>query len=432
MRALRASDQTTTLKTFADVNVGVVTGRNQFFVLRQSEVERLDIFDHTVPLISRSVQLKGAKIDVSDWRRLAKADDRVHLLDLEPLNGSKLTPELDVYIQRGERMKVHQGYKCSIRTPWYAVPAVWTPDAFVFRQIYDFPRNVLNRARATSTDTIHRMKCRASPEQTVAATYTHLTAASAEIEGRSYGGGVLELEPTEATNLLMPAELWDAMPVDECDELIRQDRLADVLHHNDRAVPPRSCRAVAEGVLATQVDLGEDARPAALPPTPVVVSDSVPKAEARAQVAGLVAAFKRNEGDYVSVAYNETQARTDFISPLLAAFGWDVHNAKGHQLALREVIEEPSVEVGEERVNKRPDYELRLARQRKLFVEAKKPSIRIDMDPAPAFQIRRYGFSASLPISVLTNFRHLAIYDCRHRSRRDGRGKRVPAPSRLM
>ena len=236
MRALRASDQITTLKTFADVNVGVVTGRNQFFVLRRSEVERLDIRDHTIPLVSRSVHLKGAKIDVSDWRRLARADERVHLLDLEPLNGSRLTPELDVYIQHGERMNFHQGYKCSIRTPWYAVPAVWTPDAFVFRQIYDFPRVVLNSTGATATDTIHRMKCRASPEQTVANTYTHLTAASAEIVGRSYGGGVLELEPTEATNLLIPAELCDAMTVDECDELIRQNRLADVLHHNDRAV----------------------------------------------------------------------------------------------------------------------------------------------------------------------------------------------------
>ena len=143
------------------------------------------------------------------------------------------------------------------------------------------------------------------------------------------------------------------------------------------------------------------------------MSDPATKAQARAQVAELVAAFKHNESDYLSAAYNETQARTEFISPLLEAFGWDVHNDGGHQLALREVIEEATVEVGEERLNKNPDYELRLARQRKLFVEAKKPSVRIDRDRAPAFQIRRYGFSASLPISVLTNFRHLAIYDCR-------------------
>ena len=143
------------------------------------------------------------------------------------------------------------------------------------------------------------------------------------------------------------------------------------------------------------------------------MTDSVAKAEARAKVAVLVNAFKRNEADYLSSAYNETQARTDFISPLLAAFGWDVYNTKGYQLALRETIEEATVEVGKEGLHKKPDYELRLTRQRKLFIEAKRPSIPIHTEPASAFQIRRYGFSASLPISVLTNFRHLAIYDCR-------------------
>lgn len=236
MRALRASGEITTLKTFADVNVGVVTGKNHFFVLRQSEINDLDILEYTIPLVSRAMHLKGAKIGVADWRKLSKGNERVHLLDLAPLNGSKLTPKLELYIKRGELMEVHQGYKCSIRTPWYAVPAVWTPDAFVFRQIYDFPRVVLNEAGVTATDTIHRMKCHANPEKTVANTYTYLTAASAEIEGRSYGGGILELEPTEATNLLMPAKLANALTVDECDRLIRQNRLADVLVENNRLV----------------------------------------------------------------------------------------------------------------------------------------------------------------------------------------------------
>ena len=80
------------------------------------------------------------------------------------------------------------------------------------------------------------MRCRISPEDVVARTYTYLTAASAEIEGRSYGGGVLELEPTEATSLLVPAELGNALPTYECDRLIREDRLADVLLHNERAI----------------------------------------------------------------------------------------------------------------------------------------------------------------------------------------------------
>ena len=236
MRTLRASNATTNLKTFSDVNVGVVTGKNQFFVLRQSEIDKCDIIGYTTPLVSRSMHLKGARIDATDWKKLVHADDRVHLLDLAPLNGSELPPALDLYIKRGELLKVHQGYKCAIRTPWYAVPAVWRPDAFVFRQIYDFPRVVLNDAGATATDTLHRMKCHANPQKTVANIYTYLTAASAEIEGRSYGGGVLELEPTEATSLLMPAKLANALPVEECDRLIRQDRLADVLTENGRIV----------------------------------------------------------------------------------------------------------------------------------------------------------------------------------------------------
>jgi len=136
------------------------------------------------------------------------------------------------------------------------------------------------------------------------------------------------------------------------------------------------------------------------------------KEVARHRVVELVRAFSRNEADYLHKKYNETQARTDFITPLLEAFGWDVHNAKGQTLALREVIEEATVEVGEERQSKKPDYELRLARQRKLFVEAKKPSVRIDKDRAAAFQTRRYGYSASLPISIVTNFHQLVVYDC--------------------
>jgi hypothetical protein len=142
------------------------------------------------------------------------------------------------------------------------------------------------------------------------------------------------------------------------------------------------------------------------------MSDDGAKDKARARVRELVRSFKRNESEYLRTTYNETQARTDFITPLLEAFGWDVQNRKSHTLALREVFEEATVEVGEERLSKKPDYELRLARQRKLFVEAKKPSVRIDHDRAPAFQVRRYGYSASLPISVLTNFYQLAVYDC--------------------
>lgn len=237
MRELRASGAALPLSTYASVNVGVVTGKNQFFVLRQSEIEARGLQGYTMPLVSRSAHLTGAKVGKRDWKRLAADDQLVNMLHLAPINGAKPKGALQSYIRLGEDQKVHKGYKCSIREPWYAVPSVWIPDAFVFRQIYDFPRVVLNTAEATSTDTIHRMRCKSgNPRDVVANTYTSLTAASAEIEGRSYGGGVLELEPTEAERLLMPSKLGPAMRLDDCDRLIRDGRLDDVLDQNDKAV----------------------------------------------------------------------------------------------------------------------------------------------------------------------------------------------------
>lgn len=237
MRELRSADVTTNMKTHASIDVGVVTGKNEFFVLTAEQVMVLGLEGYTAPLVSRSVQLKGSQLCKADWDTLAATGSRVHLLNIAPAQGSKLTEQIRRYIRFGEARDFHKGYKCSIRTPWYVVPAIWTPDGFVFRQIYDFPRIVLNSSGATSTDTIHRLTSKsAKPERVIANSYTWLTAASAEIEGRSYGGGVLELEPTEAERLLMPAKLNGAMPLADADRLIRLGRLDDVLEENARVV----------------------------------------------------------------------------------------------------------------------------------------------------------------------------------------------------
>ena len=237
MRQLRASPQIANLSAHAHANVGVVTGKNEFFVLSEPQVRELGLEQYPTPLVSRSVQLKGACINTDEWSTLAAAGDRVYLLHLGPFNDTQLKASLVRYIREGESKKIHEGYKCSIRKPWYSVPAVWSPDGFVFRQIYDFPRMVLNKANATSTDTIHRLTSKGEdPERIIANTYTWLTAASAEVEGRSYGGGVLELEPTEAERLLMPAKLNGALPLEECDRLTRAGRLDTVLEENARIV----------------------------------------------------------------------------------------------------------------------------------------------------------------------------------------------------
>lgn len=236
MRRLKDDALVVPLSEHASVDVGIVTGKNEFFVLSQEQVDRYRLGDYTVPLVGRASQLRGARLTRTEWESLATAGERVHLFGVfADVNGS-LSAEARRYVRSGEEQEFHLGYKCSIRTPWYSVPSLWQPHCFFFRQIYDFPRLVLNECNATSTDTIHRMKSKGPPELMVASIYTHLTAASAEIEGRSYGGGVLELEPTEAEKLLVPAVLGGGLSVEECDRLIRAGRLAEVLEENDRLI----------------------------------------------------------------------------------------------------------------------------------------------------------------------------------------------------
>jgi adenine-specific DNA-methyltransferase len=237
MRALRDSGAVSSLSLHASVDVGVVTGKNEFFVLNSDQVKEYGLEGYTVPIISKTAQMRGAVMTKTEWQELSDAGaDRVHLLYLAALNGKKLPKKLATYIANGEEAKFHLGYKCSIRKPWYVVPSVWIPDGLLFRQIYDFPRIVQNLAGATTTDTVHRLRTSVASNILIPQFYSHLTGASAEIEGRSYGGGVLELEPTEAERLLVPTVLQKALPIEEIDRLVRAGKLNEVLNQNDRLI----------------------------------------------------------------------------------------------------------------------------------------------------------------------------------------------------
>jgi hypothetical protein len=133
---------------------------------------------------------------------------------------------------------MHTGYKCRIRKRWYVVPSVWTPHAFLLRQVHQYPKLILNEAAATCTDTIHRVKFKhgAAPRAVAAAFLNSLTFAFAEIIGRSYGGGVLELEPNEAEKLLLPLGGADQLDIDELDRLLRAGNISAVLDITDRVL----------------------------------------------------------------------------------------------------------------------------------------------------------------------------------------------------
>ena len=132
---------------------------------------------------------------------------------------------------------------------------------------------------------------------------------------------------------------------------------------------------------------------------------------APAEILELVERFERNREAYLAERYNEAQLRREFIDPMFAALGWDVNNTQGYAEAYKDVIHEDSIKVGS--ATKAPDNCYRIGGTRKFFLEAKKPSVDIKCDPAPAYQLRRYAWSATLPLSILTNFKEFAVYDCR-------------------
>ncbi len=137
----------------------------------------------------------------------------------------------------------------------------------------------------------------------------------------------------------------------------------------------------------------------------------ISKEDAHKKLASLIERFDEQKEFYNRSEYNETLTRRDFIDPFFKALGWDIDNEQGYAESYREVIHEDKIKIGG--ATKAPDYSFRLGGGKRLFfVEAKKPSVFIKDEVTPAYQVRRYGWSAKLPISIITDFEEFAIYDC--------------------
>ena len=137
--------------------------------------------------------------------------------------------------------------------------------------------------------------------------------------------------------------------------------------------------------------------------------------QSKNEIARLVKHFSTNQVAFLAQGYKEAQARQEFIDPLFIALNWDVHNQQQTAPEYREVIVEDSLEMAGHEARKAPDYVFRIGRERKFFAEAKKPGVDLKTAAGPAYQLRRYAWSAKLPLSVLTDFQEWVAYDCRIR-----------------
>jgi len=209
LRKALANNSIKRLGQLCSIDVGIVTGANDFFVLPKAFAAKLKANEHLLPTVNRTRLLKGLIFTKKDWKKNTSNNHPGYLLTIK--TNREFSTQLKEYITNGEKRNIHKRYKCKIRKNWYVVPSIWIPDAFLFRQIGLYPKMVLNSAEASCTDALHRVKFKEKKlgKSIICCFFSSLTFAFAEIFGRSYGGGVLELMPTEAEKLPIPTPKLD-------------------------------------------------------------------------------------------------------------------------------------------------------------------------------------------------------------------------------
>ena len=182
----------------ARVDIGFVSGSDDYFVPSSARARELGLPpDVLVPAIRRPGDIRGLVVRFEEASALFR-----------PIGATAVShAAVAAYLESGENSGVSERYKCRVRHPWYVVPLQRTrPDAFLPYMNHRAPRLIVNAAHAWSTNLLHGVRLRDPSEDIrlfAAAMTSSATLLSAEIEGRSYGGGVLKLETREAERLLV-------------------------------------------------------------------------------------------------------------------------------------------------------------------------------------------------------------------------------------
>lgn len=186
---------------------GIVTGANSFFIVNKDTVDKYKLQNYLKPILQKSSFVgNNVRFSASHLEKLQQAGDPSFLLDLGSIPYKKLSSEIKSYLRLGQKNNVHKGYKCKNRKPWYNIPVVWAPIGVVFKRSHLYPRLIRNDANALVTDTAYRIipNKDSNIESIIYSFYNSLTLIFCELNGRYYGGGVLELTPSEFKSLPLP------------------------------------------------------------------------------------------------------------------------------------------------------------------------------------------------------------------------------------
>lgn len=241
-RILRRAQSLPGIHRFGDVaaaEVGIVTGANKFFLVPDEVVQGHGLAGWAHPMFGRSEHVPGVVYDAATHAANKQNGLPANFLWFRAEAMEELPAAVQGYIRSGESQKLHRRYKCRIREPWYSVPYVRSAPLGMLKRSHSFPRLILNQMGAFTTDTAYRVTPREGVDGTslVGAFVNSLTALSAELEGRHYGGGVLELVPSEIARLLVPVAPVNADQLRRLDLEFRDGLEAErILERQDRRV----------------------------------------------------------------------------------------------------------------------------------------------------------------------------------------------------
>lgn len=222
-------------KDLAEVDVGIVTGANNYFLVPDEIVKKFNLSRWAYPMFGRSVHCPGIIYDKRQHQMNIKNGKPTNFIWFQKEVNTK-EPTAKAYIHYGERQGLHTRYKCRVRNPWYSVPSIYATEIGMLKRAHDIPRLILNKIGAFTTDTAYRIRSRIPAKILVGNFINSLTALSAELEGRHYGGGVLELVPSEIEQLSIPVPSGININLDELDNFIRTLPSSYILEKQDRKI----------------------------------------------------------------------------------------------------------------------------------------------------------------------------------------------------
>ncbi len=203
------ADSFTTLGEYGSPMLGSVTGANKFFAISEATREQYGFSESQLVRISPpgTRHLRGASFTTQQWNDLRDAGERVWLLRPD---ADDMTPGRIKYTDLGKALGVDQAYKCQIRTPWWRPPVSAVPDLFFTYMSHNYPRLIANKAKVAFLNSMHGVRLREGVPRIAAEALPFMclnsvTMLGAEINGRSYGGGILKMEPREAATLPLPS-----------------------------------------------------------------------------------------------------------------------------------------------------------------------------------------------------------------------------------